>query len=153
MKKILFALLFCVGFISAGVAQSTKKEILPKFYVDQMKVIELINITGMPDYENMRDTSIAGMYLELYPGHYTISDNISWSVSFQFDGLVISAQFLTFHYSNVNGTVRAVNGSPVVGEEGLPITEETALGKTETTNKMLIILSNFNTWYKSAGFK
>jgi hypothetical protein len=141
-----FFFLFAVG---NAAAQSN----LPSFYIDQMKVIELINITGVPDYEDMMDTTIAGINVELYPGHYTITDGVSWSISFQFDGLVIGAQFLTFHYSNVNGTVRAVNGSPVVGEEGVPITEETPTGKTQTTNNMLIILSNFNAWYKKAGLK
>lgn len=144
--KLLFAI---ISFFVMRVATAQ----LPPFYVDQMKVIELINVTGMPDYDNMKDTTISGISVQLYPGHYTISDTISWSISFQFDGLIIGAQFLTFHYSNVNGTVRAVNGSPVVGEEGLPITEETPVGKTDTTNKMLIIQSNFNAWYKKAGLE
>lgn len=143
-----FFFLFAVG---NAAAQSSNQ--LPYFYVDQGKVIALINVTGMPDYDDMMDTTIAGINVELYPGHYTVTDGVSWAISFQFDGLVIGAQFLTFHYSNVNGNVRAVNGSPVVGEEGLPITEETPVGKTETTNKMLIILSNFDAWYKKSGFK
>lgn len=142
-----FFFLFAVG---NAAAQSNQ---LPYFYVDQGKVIALINVTGMPDHEDMMDTTISNINVELYPGHYTVSDSLNWSISFQFDGMVISAQFLTFHYSNVNGTVRAVNGSPVVGEDGLPITEETPVGKTETTNKMLIILSNFDAWYKKSGFK
>lgn len=142
-----FFFLFAVG---NAAAQSNQ---LPYFYVDQMKVIELINVTGMPDYDSMKDTTISNIHVELYPSHYTISDDTSWSISFQFDGLVISAQLLTFHYLNINGTTRAVYGSPVVGEEGMPIMEETTAGKTDATNKMLIIQSNFNAWYKKAGFK
>lgn len=143
-----FFFLFAVG---NAATQSSNQ--LPYFYVDQGKVIALINVTGMPDYDSMKDTTISNIRVELYPSHYTISDDISWSISFQFDGLVTSAQFLTFHYSNVNGTVRAVNGSPVVGEDGLPITEETPTGKTQTTNNMLIIMNNFDSWYKKSGFK